>query len=139
MDRKPHIRTTRRIASMVFGSLAIIAMAASPMLAHVRVSTGDTPRHALLAAELFDADQDEAAEVESLLEAEDGPGDANADETDAEGVDEGDQGNADEVDANEDDQGADTDSDDGEEADATETDSGGEHDGGEVEDVETGD
>ena len=62
---------TRRLASLALGSLAVLALAASPALAHTRISNADTVRHNLLAAELTGADAAEAADLESLLETED--------------------------------------------------------------------
>jgi len=62
---------TRRLASLALGSLAVLALAASPALAHSRISNADTVRHNLLAAELTGADAAEAADLESLLETED--------------------------------------------------------------------
>lgn len=61
---------TRRLASIALGSLAIIALAASPAMAHAKIGTADTSRHNLLASELVGADDTEAADLESLLDSE---------------------------------------------------------------------
>ena len=73
MDQKPEAKVrTRRIGSLLVGGLAILALAASPALAHTNVGTSDTVRHILLASEFVGADQDEASDLEGLLDAEDG-------------------------------------------------------------------
>ena len=96
---------TRRLASLALGSLAVLALAASPALAHTRISNADTVRHTLLASELVGADDTEAADLESLLDTEDGDnqvdanqvdnGDANNDQND-----QVDQSSTDQVDVN---------------------------------------
>lgn len=74
---------TRRLASIVLGSLAIIALAASPALAHAKIGNADTVRHNLLASELVGADDTEVADLESLLDTEDANDqDENVDEVD---------------------------------------------------------
>ena len=139
MDQKPEAKVrTRRIGSLLVGGLAILALAASPALAHTNVGTSDTVRHILLASEFVGSDQDEASDLEGLLDAEDGndQGD-NVDEVDGSNNDEqadqtGDnQDGPDEVDnANNDDQTGDseTDSPDGSGGDSG---SSGGHDGSE--------
>lgn len=72
MDRYPEkTRRTRRLASIVVGSLAILALAASPTFASATVGAADSTRHVLLASELVGADDTEAADLESMLDAED--------------------------------------------------------------------
>ena len=140
MDQKPAAKVrTRRIGSLLVGGLAILALAASPALAHTKVGTSDSVRHILLASEFVGADQNEASDLESLLDVEDGndQGD-NVDEaagsiSDSQQVDQtGDnQDGPDEVDnANNDDQTGDseTDSPDGSGGDSG---SSGGHDGSE--------
>ena len=143
MDQKPEAKVrTRRIGSLLVGGLAILALAASPALAHTNVGTSDTVRHILLASEFVGADQDEASDLEGLLDAEDGndQGD-NVDEaagsiSDSQQVDQtGDnQDGPDEVDnANNDDQTGDSETDSPDSPDSSGGDSGssGGHDGSE--------
>lgn len=63
---------TRRLASLALGSLAVLALAASPAMAHAKIGTVDTVRHTLLASELNGADATEVADLESMLDIEDG-------------------------------------------------------------------
>ena len=142
MDQKPEAKVrTRRIGSLLVGGLAILALAASPALAHTKVGTSDTVRHILLASEFVGADQDEASDLEGLLDAEDGndQGD-NVDEVDGSNNDgqadqTGDnQDGPDEVDnANNDDQTGDSETDSPDSPDSSGGDSGssGGHDGSE--------
>ncbi|MES2209793.1 MAG: hypothetical protein V4515_06360 [Chloroflexota bacterium] len=76
-------KKARRLASIVLGSLAIVALAASPALAHARISTADTVRHNLLASEFAGAEDTEVVDLESLLDTEDGDNQGdNSDATD---------------------------------------------------------
>lgn len=80
---------TRRLASLALGSLAVLALAASPAMAHAKLVTSDTVRHTMLVAELTGADASEAADLEAMLDIEDGDGQVDsvdqADQQDSQG------------------------------------------------------
>ena len=97
---------TRRLASLALGSLAVLALAASPAMAHTTIRTGDTVRHTLLASELAGAENTEATDLESMLDIEDG--DSQFDENQVDNVDAND-GQNDQVDESSTDQADETD------------------------------
>lgn len=72
MERHPTgAHRTRRLASTFIGSLAIVALAAAPTMAHPRSGATFSPHHNILAAELDGADGTEAAQLQAIIEIED--------------------------------------------------------------------
>ena len=98
MDKESTTTRTRRRIAVLIGSLMILALVVAPALAGQRISVAASPRHALPAAELNGADADEAGELESLLQAEDGDQDEDAQGEDTDDADENDTDDAEESD-----------------------------------------